>query len=189
MKNARLIAERYAQALSQAVRDDAEMARVRDDVTQLAQIAARSAELRTALRNPVVPPEQKAAVMKGVADRIGARPETSRFMDTLAGHERLSLLDEIAAAVTRVVDRRAGVVEVEVRSAAQLDDALRARLAPVLARLAKAKVRTREVVDPALIGGMVVRVGGTVYDGSIATRLEKMKARLVGGGAGAGGLH
>ncbi len=182
MKNARLIAERYAQALSQAVPQDADMARVRDDVAQLSQLATQSAELRTALRNPVIPPGQKAAVLKAIAGRIGALAETSRFIDTLAAHERLDLLDEIADAVARVVDRRAGVVEVEVRSAATLDDALRARLAPVLARLAKAKVRTREVVDPSLIGGMVVRVGGTVYDGSLASQLEKMKAKLVGGG-------
>jgi F-type H+-transporting ATPase subunit delta len=141
--------------------------------------------LRTALRNPVIPPEQKSAVMKTLAERIGARPETSRFLETLAGHERFDLLDEIAGAVTRAVDRRAGVVEVEVRSATALDDPLRARLAPVLARLAKARVRTREVVDPALIGGLVLRVGGTVYDGSVASRLEKLKAKLVGGGAGA----
>lgn len=186
MKNARLIAERYAQALSQAVPDDAVIARVRDDVMQLAQIAAESAELRAVLGNPVIAPDQKAAVMRALAGRLGARPETTRFLDTLATHERLGLLDEIAEAVKRAVDRRAGVVEVEVRSASALDDALRARLAPVLARLARAKVRTREVVDPALIGGMVVRVGGTVYDGSVASRLEKMKARLAGGG---GALH
>lgn len=185
LKNARLIAERYAQALSSALPAEADLARVRDDLAGLAGLIERSAELRGAIGSPVVPPESKLRVLRALAAKGQPHPATLRFLDVLASHERLGAFPEVAAAVARVYDRRAGIVEVEIRSAAPLDPDLRERLGAALGKIARAKVRTRETVDPELLGGLVVQVGGTVFDGSLKKKIEDLRAKMTGGMVGA----
>ena len=180
LKNARLIAERYAQALTAAMRDDAEVGKVRDDLAQLAAVADRSPELRRALTNPVIEAGAKLLVLKSLAAKMHAQPATLRFLEVLASHDRLSIFRDVVDAVGRALDARSGVVEVEIRSAAPLDDAVRQRLAGVLARVAGKRIRTREIVDAEILGGLVVTVGGTVYDGSVKSRLEELRSRLTG---------
>lgn len=185
LKNARLIAERYAQALSEALRSEDEMTRVRQDLHRLLDLVERSADLRRAIRNPVVDPQAKLNILKTIAVRSAAHPRALRFLEVLAANDRLSLLDEAVAAVDRAFDRRLGIVEAEIRSAAPLDPALRERLAAALQRVAGQRVRIREHVDPDLLGGLVVQVGGTLFDGSIRTQLMEMKTRLTGQTVGA----
>jgi F-type H+-transporting ATPase subunit delta len=184
-KNARLIAERYAQALSAALPGDADLARSRDDLARLADLVSRSAELRAAIASPVVAIENKLNVLKALAAKLPAHPATLRFLDVLARHERLGVLEEIAAAVGRASDRRAGVVEVEIRSASPLPVEVRDRLAMTLTKVAGSEVRTLEVVDPELLGGLVVKFGGTVFDGSLKKKLEDLRSKMSGGMVGA----
>ena len=185
LKNARLIAERYAQALSLAVPGEADLARCRDDLATLAGHVARSAELRGAIASPVIAIESKLNVIKTLAAALPAHPATFRFLDVLARHERLGAFQEIAAAVARACDRRAGVVEVEIRSASPLPAELRDRLTLTLTKVAGAKVRSREIVDTELLGGLVVQVGGTVFDGSLKKKLEDLRSKMTGGMVGA----
>lgn len=185
VKNALLIAERYAHALSSALPADADLARVRDDLGVLAGVVEGSRELRAAILSPVVPVASKLNVLKALAAKTTPHPKTLRFLEVLAAHERLEVIGQVATAVARAYDRRAGIVEVEIRSAAPLDADIREKLSAALIRIAGAKVRTREVVDPDLLGGLVVRVGGTVFDGSVRKRLEELQARMTGGMVGA----
>ena len=185
MKKVRLVAERYALALSRAVAGDADFARARDDIQALARLVDKSADLRRALGNPIIDPQAKLAVLQELGRRLGAQPPAMRMLAILAEHDHLPLLRAVATAVAQALDRRAGVSEVEIRSATPLDPDLRRRLTAALERVTKGKVRTREVTDPELLGGLVVRVGGTVMDGSVKTGLAKMGARLAGRTTGA----
>ncbi len=185
VKNSRLIAERYAQALSAAVPDNAELARVREDLGALAAAAEAVPDLGRALSSPVVDPAAKLRVVRALAEKGGARPTTVRFLEVLAAHDRLAIFGEIVDAVGRAIDRRLGVVEAEVRTAVPLEAGTRERLVRILERLSRTRVRIKEVVDPDLVGGLVVQVGGTVYDGSLKTQLADLRSRLVGETAGA----
>ncbi len=178
MKDVRLVVDRYARALSRAVADGEGFARVRDQLAVLARAVRESPDLRRVLANPVVSPEGKERVILAIADRIGVLPVTRRFLEVVGRHERLLLLPEIAEAVAREADRREGVREVELRAAAPLPEDVRGRVEGALRAAAGGKVRLRETVDPDLLGGLVARIGGTVIDGSLKTRLERLRARL-----------
>lgn len=181
MQDAGLIAGRYAQALSDAVRDGGEFQKIREEIHLFAELFRKSPELRHAFANPVIPAAAKKQVAQTIGERTGVSPTTLRFLAVLARHERLVLLPEMAEAVDGVADRRFGVHEVEIRSAAPLSDDVRARLTQALQDLAGGKIRISERVDPELLGGVVARVGATIYDGSLKTKLETLRSRMAGG--------
>jgi F-type H+-transporting ATPase subunit delta len=89
------------------------------------------------------------------------------------------LLVEIEQAFSRLLDARQGITQAAVTSASALTDAERAELVVVLGKLTGEKVQAQFGTDPALIGGAVVRIGSTIYDGSIRTQLERMRARMI----------
>ncbi len=180
MKNVRPIAERYAQALSRAIAGDAEFSRVRDDLSSLARLVDASVDLRRALAHPAISPDAKLNVLKELGRRLQAQRETIQLLETLASHERLTMLREVAEAAGRIADRRLGVTEVEIRSAAPLDAAVRSQLRAILEKMTRGKIKTREVTDAGLLGGVVLRVGGTVFDGSVKSKLERLRQRLTG---------
>ncbi len=181
MKDVRLVVDRYARALAGAVdkeKDEGLLPRVRDELVRLAGVVRESPELRRVLASPVVSPEAKSRVVLAIADRMQVAPITRRFLEVVGRHERLVLLPEIAAAVGREVDRREGIREVELRSAAPLADDVRSRVEEALRAAAGGRIRLAEHVDEELLGGLVARIGGTVIDGSLKTRLERLRARL-----------
>ena len=184
VKNARLVAERYAQALAGAVPKAEDLSRAGTDVARLAEVVASSDELARALASPVVAADAKRNVMLALAERLAVGREARALLAVLAP-EHWKIFALIAAAVGRAADARAGVVEATVRTAAPLPADVRARLDEALAKLVGAAVRTRTEVDPALLGGVVVEAAGRLYDGSLKARLAELRTRLAGGAAGA----
>ena len=141
---------------------------------------AQSAELRTFLASPAVGIEDKHAVIEKIANRLGASKIIRNFLFVIADHRRTHLLPEVIAAFEQVLRERQGVDEAEVTSAVELSAAQKKEMAATLARLTGKKVETRYALDPALLGGAVVRIGDTIYDGSLRSRLNEMRARLAG---------
>ena len=141
---------------------------------------AQSAELRTFLASPAVGIEDKHAVIEKIANRLGASKIIRNFLFVIADHRRTHLLPEVIAAFEQVIRERQGVDEAEVTSAVELSAAQKKEMAATLARLTGKKVETRYALDPALLGGAVVRIGDTIYDGSLRSRLNEMRARLAG---------
>lgn len=184
-KNARLVAERYARALSAATPDEGGFSRITADLTAMARLFEDCPDFRRALASPTIAVAEKQGILRAVVERSGIGSTTLRFLEVLATNRRISILPGIAAAAAAVLDERQNTVEVEVRAIAPLGAALRARLTAALEKSVGAKVRLKEKEDPSVLGGLVVRYKGVVVDGSLATRLELMKARLAGGMAGA----
>lgn len=180
MENVGLVAERYAQALAQTVRETDQLALVRDEVVAVARLFTESAELQATLKSPIVDAAAKQAVMNEIAARLQVSQLVKRFLTVVGEYGRFSLLPAIAKAVARAYDERAGIREVELRVAAPLDADMSRRLEAALVRATGGKVRVRELVDPSLIGGVVAKVGTLVYDGSLRTKLEEMRLRLSG---------
>ena len=134
--------------------------------------------LETVLLNPAVPVPRKRAVIAELTERLGLSGVLSKLLALLADRDRLGLLPELLSAFgERVLDYRQ-VVRAEVTTAEPLEadgaQAIERRLALVTGR----QVTVTTAVDPSLIGGLVARIGSTVYDGSITTQLRKMKVKL-----------
>jgi F-type H+-transporting ATPase subunit delta len=148
---------------------------------QLADFGAgysESAELRTFLASPAVTIEAKHGVIEKIVARLGASKIIRNFLFLIADNRRTAILPEIVEAFQEVVRQRQGLAEAEVSSAVELNGAQKAELAKTLERITGKKIETKYSLDPALLGGAVVRVGDTIYDGSLRSRLNEMRARL-----------
>lgn len=151
-------------------------------VKQLADFAAAfgvSAELRNFLSSPAVARDAKHGVIEKIAARVGAGKIIRNFLFVIADHQRSHVLPEIVAAFQDVIRQRQGIAEAEISSAVELSAAQKKRFAQSLERLTGKKIQAKYSLDPALLGGAVVRVGDTIYDGSVRNSLNEMRARLV----------
>lgn len=140
---------------------------------------ADSHELREVLMNPSIPGEQKLKVLDAVAARIGMFPQVRNFLAVIMDHQRLSELDEILAEYHSIADEQSGVAEAEITSAHPLNSEDRAELEAQVARVVGGRVRATYRQDATLLGGAVVRVGSTVYDGSLRGQFQQLKQKLV----------
>jgi F-type H+-transporting ATPase subunit delta len=136
--------------------------------------------VQKALTSPAVPISQKLAVI--AAEAPGLRAETNNLIRLLLHRERLELLPEIAASYHELLNRARGISVAHVITAVPLDEASRAQLASRLERYVGQKVEMQTSVDPSIIGGVVVRVGDTLLDGSVRGRLEALRRRLAATG-------
>jgi F-type H+-transporting ATPase subunit delta len=128
--------------------------------------------------NPAVPAPRKRTAMEEITKRTGFAPVVSKLLILLADRDRLALLPDIAAIFHDLLAQRQNVVHAEIRSAEPLSgdriDAIEKKLAAVTGR----RVKMKATVDKDIIGGVVARVGSTIYDASIATQLKKIRERL-----------
>ena len=148
---------------------------------QLGDFAAAfgvSAELRNFLTSPGVPREAKHGVIEKIAARVGAGKIIRNFLFVIADHQRTHILPEILAAFQDVIRQRQGIAEAEISSAVELSAGQKKRFAQTLERLTGKKIEAKYSLDPALLGGAVVRVGDTIYDGSVRSSLNEIRARL-----------
>jgi F-type H+-transporting ATPase subunit delta len=144
-----------------------------------AEAFAASGELRNFLTSPGVSREAKHGVIEKIAARVGAGKIIRNFLFVIADHQRTHILPEIVATFQDVIRQRQGIAEAEISSAVELSAAQKKRFAQALQRLTGKKIQAKYSLDPALLGGAVVRVGDTIYDGSVRNSLNEMRARLV----------
>ncbi|HLU68867.1 MAG TPA: ATP synthase F1 subunit delta [Kofleriaceae bacterium] len=174
------IARRYAKALLQIGIDDGNYERLGREVRALARAVKSSPELAQTLSNPAFPRADREKVLKAVLQRLGASQVVVNFTRLLLERERLGILADISRELDAMIDARAGRVIAQVTSAAPLDAAQRDRLTRTLEKISGKKVDVQIAQDPALLAGVVAKVGDTVYDGSLRTQLEKMRTSMVG---------
>lgn len=177
-----VVAGRYARALADAAAGGgADASGVAGQLRSFAQMVDESAELRNVLLSPAISPARKRAVIAKLAPSIQASPLVLNFLYVTIDRRRAGMLGEIADAFEAVLDERAGLVRAEVQSAAPLNEQERSAIQQELARVAGKQVRCEFSTDPALIGGVVARIGSTVYDGSVRTQLASLRERLAAG--------
>jgi F-type H+-transporting ATPase subunit delta len=138
----------------------------------------QSAELRTFLASPAVSVEAKHAVIEKIVARLGASKSIRNFLLVIVDHRRTQLIPEVIAAFHQVIRQRQGVAEAEVSSAVELSAGQKKEMAAALARVTGKKIETKYALDAALLGGAVVRIGDTIYDGSLRSRLNEMRTHL-----------
>jgi F-type H+-transporting ATPase subunit delta len=178
------VARRYAQALFDVTSQAGAQASGQTDaisqaLTSLASLTSSNDELRKLVASPTVPPAAKKAVMLGLLDAGGIKiEEVRRLVGLLADHDRLPILDQVAAAFSERVLEARKVAHADVVTAVPLTPASRAALAAALGKASGKTVTMTERVDPSIIGGVVATIGSFVYDGSIAHQLDKIKKQL-----------
>jgi F-type H+-transporting ATPase subunit delta len=172
-------ATRYARALLDVgVKEQNDLEQIERELSEFADLFKQYPLLEKVLLNPAVPVPRKRAAVADVLKQAQFTPIVSKLIALLADRDRLVLIPDLLAAYrNRLLDYR-GVVRAEVTTATPLDAARTAAIQQGLAALTGRTVQLETKIDPAIIGGLVARIGSTVYDASVARQLEKMKERL-----------
>ena len=172
------VGARYAQALFELADEADALAAVEADLKGLKQLREENPELRRLLVSPAFTAEQKGRVLNAVADATGVHPLTKKFVGLLAGNNRASALPAVATAFEQLAAKKRGAVAAEVTTAVPLSAA---QLKGVTAALRQSLGKDPELttrVDPAILGGLKVRVGSRLFDASLKSRLDSLKFAL-----------
>lgn len=175
----RALARRYAKALLEVATASGKdsVLPLRDELRAFVPLVEGHEALRRALAHPALPAEQKRRVVLALAKRAEASPLVQKLVALLSTRDRLPLLPEVAAAYAVLANAAHGVVAAEAVSARPLRNAERQALGAALAGQ-NGSVELSTEVEPALVGGLVVRVAGRTYDGSVRTQLQALRRRL-----------
>ena len=175
------VAHRYANALADVVTAPASGARPEDVLGELRTFETTlrtSPELHNALTSPAVPPARKRAVVGKIADALKLSRVPRNFLYVLIDHRRIAALADVLHSFEIIVDERLGFARAEVSSARELTDSQRSAITSQLERMTGKRIRMRYAVDASLIGGVVARIGSTVYDGSVRGQLDSLGRKL-----------
>jgi F-type H+-transporting ATPase subunit delta len=145
---------------------------------QMADVVNSSRELRNVLQNPAVSREQKLKLLDSIIQHIGATKMLRNFLAVLIDHRRIGSIGDLLEQFKRELDRRMGIADAKVSSVRELSSAEKKSLEQELAEITGKTVRATYSQDASLLGGVMVRVGSTIYDGSVHGRLQRMRAEL-----------
>jgi F-type H+-transporting ATPase subunit delta len=178
----RTAANRYARALLDvSLKEAVDPTQVESELASIVGLFEQNQTLQKVLLNPAVPAPRKQSAVAEIARQASLLDVVRKLLTLLAERDRLIILPELLAAFRDRLMEHQNVVRAEVTTTVALPaerlETIRRRLADVTGRTVNLSTR----VDPSLIGGMVARVGGTVYDASITMQLRKMRAQLAEG--------
>lgn len=177
--SARLVARRYAKAFVEIGVKQGQLHQLQGELSRVAEMVRESPDLRRVVENPIFAPRQKAQVFEQLLGTLGSTPTLRQFMKVVAESARMYLLFDIESAVRELVDQRAGIMDAHVASAQPLTEAQNETLIRTLGARTGKTIRVRWKQDPALLGGLKVQVGSTVFDASIQGQLRLLKAQLL----------
>ena len=175
MKSASL---QYANALADIAMAQGAAEEIKQQLVGFGALYAESADLRNFLASPAVTREAKHRVIDKLLARIGGSKILRNFLFVVADHQRTHVLPEMIAAFQEVIRERQGITEAQISSAVALNALQKAEMEFTLERLTGKRVEAKFSLEPGLLGGAVVRVGDTVYDGSLRSRLNELRTRL-----------
>lgn len=172
------IAERYVKALFDVASQNGSLDAVEKDLANLGQVVAISPEFRDFLDNPLLPAEARAQAMLAILDKVKAGQLTRQFIGMVLQQKRLPLLPQIVTEFASKASEARGELTADVTTAAPLNDKQAAALAQRLAKAYGRTVRINASHDPALLGGMVVRIGSQQLDSSLSGKLRRLGQSL-----------
>lgn len=176
----RAAAIRYARALLEVSRASADPVQVERELSNFAGLLTTHPMLGNALTNPAIPSARKHAVVTALVPRLGGVSSvTERLLGMLAERDRFSILDEILESFRERLGQLQGVVRARITTASPLSAARTSELAQSIEQATGKRIELTTAVDDTLLGGMVAQIGGTVYDGSIANHLGRLRRRFL----------
>jgi F-type H+-transporting ATPase subunit delta len=173
-------AQRYAAALADVAMEQKNAEAVKRDLAAFVEMFFASADLRNALESPAVNRDVKLKVIATIAAKMGLNAAVRNFICLVVDHRRTEMLREMDQVFAGELNKRLGIEEAEVTSARELSAAEKSELTTVLERRTGKKIEARFQEDSALLGGAIVRLGSTIYDGSVREQLNRLRERLEG---------
>jgi F-type H+-transporting ATPase subunit delta len=175
------VAAPYARAFADVVLEGHLNANdVQKQLDEFVAVWWESDDLREIFLDPSFPADQKVAILDKLNDRLGMSQQVRNFLAVLIQHDRMDVLGEILDEYRKEMDRRLGISEVHVTTARTLGADERRGIEQKVAAMTGTQVRAQYFEDKSLLGGVVVQVGSTVYDGSVRGRLERLRKQLAG---------
>ena len=172
------VALKYARALVEVAAETGQEARVQEELLAFQGVLSSSQELQDVLENPAIPFAAKRGIIEKLAREIPVGKTALNFVLVVLGNARISQFERFVEAVRSVLDERKGIVQADVFSARKLGDEMRGKLEGSLAELTGGKVRLNFLLDSDLVGGLKVRIGSEIYDGSVRTQLNAIQREL-----------
>ena len=173
------VASTYARAFADVVFSaHLDAARAIGGLRQIAALVNESQELRRVWENPAVPADQTRTLLDAIVQRDAIERPVRNLVAVLIDHRRLPFLSRIIEQLEKELDARMGFAEAQISSARELGDAEKRALETQIEKTTGKKVRASYGLDPSLLGGALVRIGSTIYDGSVKGQLEKIKEAI-----------
>ena len=172
------VAERYAAALADVAVERKNSETIKRNLAAFVEAFSSIADLRNALESPALNAEVKRKVIAEIAGKMGLDVAVRNFIYLVVDHRRTEILPEMEEAFLSELNERLGIVDAEVTSAHELNDDEKRQLSSVLEQRTGKKVEARFEIDGALLGGAVVRLGSTIYDGSVRDQLKRLREQL-----------
>ncbi|MBL8124421.1 MAG: F0F1 ATP synthase subunit delta [Blastocatellia bacterium] len=175
------IARRYGTALADVVIKTGETETVKAELKTWEEMMTSSADLLSAFSNPAIAHLDKEKVLESLISKAAPSRTTANFLRVLLKNNRLTELGDINDKFVAILEERGGIVAAHVTAARELSDDQKAELRSNLEKLTGKKVQLNFEINKEIIGGVVTRIGSTVYDSSVKTQLENLKEQLVNG--------
>lgn len=175
------VTSRYARAFVDVVLDDRlDAAKIAGELHAIAAIAQSSLELRRVWENPTIPADQKRGLLDAIVARQGISRPLRNFIAVLIDHGRINVLDQVIKDFQHELDARLGFAEAQITTVRDLGDSERRILEAQVQKLTGKKVRASYSQDESILGGAIVQVGSTIYDGSVRGQLQRIREQLAG---------
>ena len=175
------VARRYALALADVVVKSGETEAVKNELQTWEAMINANGDLQTAFRNPAISQADKEKVLEGLIGKTKPAKTTANFLRVLLRNSRLTEISEINRKFASVLEERGGIVSANITSARELSETQKTEMRLSLQKLTGKQINLEFKTDESLIGGIVTRLGSTVYDGSVKTQLQELKQQLVNG--------
>jgi len=172
------VARRYATALADVAISRNEERQVQSELEQWASMVESSSQLKEVFSNPTVPHEQKRRVLQELISRSRVSETTASFLQVLLVNQRLPQLQVIAERFALILDERAGLVAAHVTTARPIPETQQNALREALSQVTGSSVRLSFETDESIIGGLVARIGSTIFDGSVENQLQRLAAEM-----------
>lgn len=174
-----VVTSRYARALADVIFErKLDAMQMVQEVRSLVELTRSTPDLRRIWETPAVPTDQKRGLLKALTDKLGLSQPVHNFMAVLIDHHRIPQLEEIARSFEHELNDRLGLAEVEIISARELNDGEKNDLEKRVSTMTGKRVRAKYATDVKLLGGAIVKLGSTIYDGSVRGQLQKIKEEL-----------
>ena len=172
------LAQRYATALADVAIERNKANAIKNDLASFTETYRGSADLQNFLSSPSIGADVKKSFLGNLAGRMQLQEEVRNFLFLLVDHGRTELLRDFMPILESELNARLGIAEAQVTSARELGENEKRELTVKLERITGKKIETRYMLDPGVLGGAVVQIGSTIYDGSVREQLERLRTQL-----------
>ncbi|MFZ0636278.1 MAG: ATP synthase F1 subunit delta, partial [Candidatus Acidiferrales bacterium] len=169
---------RYAAALADVATERKNSVAIRSELAAFAGAYRESADLRNFLASPAIGRDAKQGLIEKLAVRMGLSEPVRNFIFLLVDNKRIAIVDEMRQAFDAELNAREGIAEAKVTSARELSATEKNELIVALERLTSKRITAQYTLNASLVGGAVVQIGSTIYDGSVREQLNRLRAQL-----------